>query len=123
MYKGRTKGSLAKNGLFFYDHFYNAPSHSGQWGSLIELALPGFCSGEWPLPNPSTSESYRCKLFYEIKKCLKSGIASKQSRITIFMPIIVFIDFFSSMDVRALKTMLSIKCANMEDILEFVDEG
>ena len=39
------------------------------------------------------------------------------------MPITVFIDFFSSMDVGVSKTMLSVKCANMEDILEFVDEG
>ncbi len=123
MYKGRAKGSLAKNGVFFYDHFYNAPSQSGQWGSLTELPLPGFCSGDWPLPNPSTSENYRCKLFHEVQKCLKSGIASKQSRVVLFMPIIVFIDFFSDMDVRISKTMFSVKSAKMEDIMELVDEG
>lgn len=123
LYKGRSKGSLAENGIFFFDHYYVPPKKKGDFGTLTKLALPDFKSGEWPLPSASTSESFRCKLFNEVQKCLKPNIASKQSRICLFMPITVFIDFFANAEVRISRTMFSVKVLDSESVLEFVDNG
>ena len=109
MYKGRTGWSLAENGVFFYDHFYVVPSTPLCHGSITKIALPDFRSEEWPLPSQITSESYRCKIFSEIQKCLRTNIASKQCRISLFMPLDVFVDFFSHVEVRRCKTMFSVK--------------
>lgn len=123
LYKGRTMSSLAENGIFFFDHYYVPPNRKGAFGTITKLALPDFRSGEWPLPSSSTSESYRCKLFSEVQKCLKPNIASKQSRISLFMPITVFVDFFSNAEVRVSRTMFSVKTLDSENVLEFVDDG
>lgn len=123
MYKGRTGGSLAQNGVFFYDHFYVVPSTPLCHGTLNKIALPDFRSEEWPLPSQITSESYRCKIFSEIQKCLRTNIASKQCRISLFMPLDVFVDFFSHVEVRRCKTMFSVKNFQDHNLLEFVDEG
>ena len=123
MYKGRTERSLAENGVFFYDHFYIVPTSLSSYGVVTSLPLPHFHSGEWPLPSPNTSESYRCKIFNEIQRCLKTNIASKQCRISLFMPLNVFVDFFSKVQVRKAKTMFFVRCLQDANVLEFVDEG
>lgn len=123
MYKGRTGGSLAENGVFFYDHYYVVPTNPLCHGSISRIPLPDFRSGEWTSPSQITSESFRCKIFNEIQKCLKTNIASKQCRISLFMPFDIFIDFFSHVEVRRCKTMFSVKSLQDHNILEFVDEG
>ena len=120
IYKGKTKGSLVENGIFFFDHYYVPPRRSGELGATTKLALPDFKSGEWSLPSSNTSEGYRCKLFSEIQKCLKANIASKQSRISIFMPITIFVDFFSNAEVRKSRTMFSVTTLDSTNVLEFV---
>ena len=68
MYKERSKINLAKNGIFFYDHFYFIPTSRRSYGKIEKLPLPGLSNTDWPLPCQSTSEAYRCKLYAEIQK-------------------------------------------------------
>ena len=94
IYKDRSKSSLADNEVFFYDHFYYIPTkRQACGGKLDKIPLPHFDSPDWPLPSQGTSEAYRCRIFIEIQKCMKPNVASTQSRVNIFMPIDVFINF------------------------------
>ena len=92
IFQEHTHGALAKQGIFFYDMFYFEPILPTSWGRLSPLALPNF--KEWAVPATTTSESYRVKLYKEIQKSLKATTATKNVRITIFMPIEVFVEFF-----------------------------
>ena len=117
LYKNRSKSSLAKNGIFFYDHFYYIPGKSKIYGKVEKIALPSFDSIDWPLPCQNTSEAYRFKLYAEIQKCMKPNIASTQSRVSIFMPIGVFVDFFLGSRMRITKTMIVVQNVEMDDML------
>jgi len=118
IFQGRTHGALAKRGIFFYDMFYFEPVLPIGWGRLSPLALPTF--KEWVVPaTTTTSESYRVKLFKEIHKYLKATTATKNVRITIFMPIEVFAYFFHE-EVRTTPTMFICKS---EKALNFLDDG
>ena len=123
MYKGRSNIDLAENGIFFYDHFYFIPLGRSQYGQVEQISLPNFDSIDWPLPSQSTSEAYKCKLYIEIQKCMKPGVASRQSRVSIFMPIAVFVDFFSVSKIRVTKTMLLVQNIQEANILQCVDKG
>ena len=72
--------------------FYSEPVLPAGWERLSPLALPNF--KEWAVPATTTSESYKVKLYKEIQKSLKATTTTKNVRITIFMPIEVFVDFF-----------------------------
>lgn len=123
IYKGRSKSTLAENGVFFYDHFYYIPKNRQRYGMVEKIPLPDFDSLEWPLPSQSTSEAYRCRIFTEVQKCLKPNVASTQSRVNIFMPIEVFVDFFSSSTLRMTKTMIKIENMESNTMLQCVDKG
>lgn len=123
LYKDRTYTSLADSGIFFYDHFYTAPTRRRGYGQVRELPLPEFNSTEWPLPCSSTSEAYRCKMFTEIQKCMKPNISCRQCRVNVFMPIGVFVDFFSNSRIRTTKTMMVVQSLARNDMLQFLDKG
>ena len=44
MYKDRSKINLAKNEIFFYDHFYFVPTNKKDYGKVEKLPLPEFSS-------------------------------------------------------------------------------
>ena len=118
IFQGHTHGGLAKRGIFFYDMFYSEPILPAGWGRLSPLTLTNF--KEWAVPATITSESYRVKLYKEIQKSLKATTATKNVRITIFMPIEVFVEFFSDEEVRTTPTMFICKS---EKALNFLDDG
>lgn len=120
IYKGRTHRDLAENGIFFYDMHYSEPNTSFGWGSLTPLPLPSFESKHWSLPTAQTSESYRIRLYQDIQKSLKASVATKNVRLTIFMPIEVFVDFFFDEEIRTTSTMFICKSNNS---LDFLDDG
>ena len=66
MYKDSSKINLAKNGIFFYDHFYFIPTNKKGYGKVEKSPLPDLSSSDWPLPCQSTSEAYRCKIYTEV---------------------------------------------------------
>lgn len=123
IYKDRSKSSLAENGVFFYDHFYYIPTKRQIYGKLEKMPLPDFDSPDWPLPSQGTSEAYRCRIFTEIQKCMKPNVASTQSRMNIFMPIDVFVDFFSSSKLKMTKTMIKVENMDANTMLQCVDKG
>ena len=123
IYKDRSKSKLAESGVFFYDHFYYIPTTRHKYGMVEKIPLPDFDSKDWPLPSQSTSEAYRCRIFTEIQKCMKPNIASTQSRVNIFMPIEVFVDFFSSSRLRVTKAMIKLVNIDTKTMLQCVDKG
>lgn len=120
IYQGHTHGALARRGIFFYDMYYTEPITPAGWGRLSPLALPSFDSNEWPLPAATTSESYKLKIFQEIQKSLKATTATKNVRITLFMPVEVFVDFFGEEGIRTTPTMF---ICRSEEALDFLDDG
>lgn len=123
MYKGRSNTDLAENGIFFYDHSYYIPLDKGQYGHIEKLSLPAFDSLDWPLPSQSTSEAYKCRLYTEVQKSMKPNIASRQSRIAIFMPVAVFVDFFSTTIIRVTKTMFLVQNIDEPEDMQCMDKG
>ena len=118
LYKGRTHRDLADHGIFFYDMYYYEPKLSSDWGHSNPLPLLSFEGKDWPLPSAQTSESYRIKLYQNIQKSLKTTIATKTVRLTIFMPIEVFVDFFFDEEIRLAPTMFICKSSKALDILD-----
>lgn len=119
-YKGRNHKDLAEHGIFFYDMQYFEPNRSSGWGRLTPLPLPSFESKDWPLPTAQTSEGYRIRLYQDIQKSLKASIATKNVRLSIFMPIEVFVDFFFDEEIRIASTMFICKSS---EALDFLDNG
>lgn len=120
LYTGRTHKELAENGIFFFDMTYNEPSTPCAWGRLAALPLPSFDSKDWPLPASHTSEGFKIRLQHDIRNALKLSIATKNVRISVFMPIEVFVDFFYDEEVRTTSTMFICKPSSA---LEFLDKG
>lgn len=59
-------------------------------------------------------------MFQEIQKSLKATTATKSVRITLFMPLEVFVDFFCDEVIRTTPTMFICKS---ENALDFLDDG
>jgi hypothetical protein len=120
LYKVRSGRSLAERGVFFYDKLYMAPQSVAAFGTLKPLPLPPLESPEWPLPIAETSECFRLKLYNDIQRCLRPNVASRQVKITLFMPLHVFVDFFYDEEVR--KTLSMIICKS-EKCMDFLDQS
>ena len=55
---------------------------------------------------------------------MKPNVASKQSRLNIFMPIVVFVDFFSGSKIRVTKkTVIVVQNVDAANVLQCVDKG
>lgn len=120
LYAHCTGRTLAERGVFFYDYFYKVPRAETNFGRLKPLPLPSINSPEWPIPTAETSECFRVKLYSEIQKCLRPSVASRQVRISVFMPLHIFVDFFHDEEVR--KTMSMFLCKS-ETCLDFLDQN
>ena len=123
MYKDRSKSNLAENGIFFYYNLYYLPIKRQSYGRVERIPLPNFDSHDWYSPSQSIIEVYRCRIFIEIQKCMKPQIASNQSRVNMFMPVDVFVDFFSSSKLRVTKTMMKVEKMDNNTMLQCVDKG
>ena len=122
IYKGRRGSSLAESGIFFYDHQYRVPTNSRGYGTLTELPTPVLESQSWTVPSSATLQSFKAKIYNEIQKCLKTNIASRQSRVSIFMPLEMFVHFFKQQSVRAARTMFSMT-GQSKNMLQFLNIG
>ena len=123
MYKDRSKSNLAKNKVFFYDHLYYIPKNRHNYGRVEKIPPPNFDSLDWSLPSQSTSEAYKCRIFIKIQKCMKLNIARNQSRVNMFMPMDVFVDFFSSSKLRVTRTMIKVESMDNNTMLQCMDKG
>ena len=54
---------------------------------------------------------------------MKPSVASRQSRVAIFMPIAVFVDFFSTSKIRVTQTLFVVQNIEEANILQCVDKG
>ena len=122
IYKDQKGTSLAESGIFFYDHHYQVPTSLRGYGSLTELPLPGFESKNWDVPSLTILQSFKAKIYNEVQKCLKTNIASKQSRVSVFLPLEVFVYLFKQQTIRTAKTMFSITGQN-KSMLQFLKTG
>ena len=86
---------LLNDAVFFYNASYIPRSSRSNFGHLEPIMLPPFDSPEWPLPDMHTTESFRAKLRFDFQNIMKPNLSSKQSRLSWFMPIGVFVDLFS----------------------------
>ena len=117
MYRGKPHRELANNGIFFYDMSYIEPHSSSACGRVTPLLLPPFGSKDWSLPTSQMSESFKSRLLQDIQTSLKYTIATKIVRLTLFIPIEVFVDFFFDEQIRTTKTMFICKSESCVDFL------
>lgn len=122
-YKGRSVRDLAKAGIFFYDHFYQLLDHAHSYGILQRQDFLEWNIIDWPIPDGSIIEAYRAKLYAEVQHSLKPNIATRIVKITIFMPINVFVDIFQEFSIKVCKTMFTFKAKACDDIPKFLDDG
>lgn len=122
-YAGRRSIQLAEAGIFFYDHYYQLLDKENSHGALQEESLPTWGSLDWPIPHGSITESYRAKLFAEVARSLKPGSVTRIVKISICMPIGVFVELFSKLQIKVSKTMLSFKVREEDELQGFLDAG
>ena len=108
-YEGRSNMSLANEGIFFYDHFYDIGKlHQG--GRLIPLPLTSDWNYiDWPVPDFCVLELIRSKLFKDVQRSLRVAIPTKNVKLSMYCPITVFVELFGSSNIHIAKTLLLCK--------------
>lgn len=91
----RSHKELLNDAVFFYNASYIPKSSRSTFGHIQPIPLPPFDSPDWPLPDMHTSESFRARLRLDFQNIMKPNLGSKQTRLSWFMPIGVFVDLFS----------------------------
>lgn len=121
-YKGRSSKELADSGIYFYESLYIPDTH-GRFGNLEALPLPSLDSEEWITPDNIVSESFRCKLFTDVKNSMKISTGSKNVRLSWFISLNVFVDFFSIANVHRTPTLFVCKDLSDDTLSELMDKG
>ena len=120
----RLHSELLADSIFFYNALYKPRREPGGFGRLEPIALPSFDSPEWPLPDMSTTESFRAKLRQDFHSSMRPTTGSKQTHLCWFMPIGVFVDlFFIGSNMHRTKTMFVYKHASDELCASLMDSG
>ena len=78
---------------------------------------------DWPHPHFSVTEAYRAKLFKEVQKALRPNIATRIIKISLCMPLTVFVDLFNTFLVKVSKTMFTVKATSLACMPQFLDKG
>ena len=123
-YDGRSGQVLANSGIYFYDHFYHLLDRSHSKGTLEKLPLQADWNYmDWPIPDTLVIESARSKAYKDVQRSLRGTIATKIVKVVMYMPITVFVELFSAVDIKIAKTMLI--CRNMDSDMssKLLDEG
>lgn len=119
----RSHSQLLEDSVFFYDAFYR-PRHGTGYGTIESIPLPAFDSPYWPLPDMATTESFRAKLWQDFQNSMRPTTSSKQTNISWFMPIGVFIDlFYVATNMRRTKMMFVYKEVTEELCASLMDRG
>lgn len=123
-YEGRSGQALANAGIFFYDQFYTLLDRTHSKGSLQVVSLQADWNYmDWPIPESMALESTRCKIYKDVQRSLRASIATKIVKIVMFMPITIFIDLFSAVNVRITKSMLVCRNMDPKESSAVLDEG
>lgn len=98
---------LKDNVFFFYNATYVPKSESTSFGHLVPIPLPGFDSAGWPLLDMFTTEAFRAKFRTDIQSSMRPTTGSKQTHLSWFLPIHVFVDLFAiaSLEMQRTPTM------------------
>lgn len=120
----RSHLELLEDSVFFYNSSYIPRSSPSTFGKLQPIALPSFDSPDWPLPDMWTTEAFRAKLRHDFQNSMRPNTGSKQTHLSWFMPIAVFIDLFSiGVDMHRTPTMFVYKHATAELCSSLMDGG
>lgn len=121
----RTHTELLEENVFFYNAQYIPRRGGQQYGQLIPIPLPPFDSPEWPLPDMTTSEAFRSKLRHDFWIAMRPNTGSKQTHLSWFMPIGVFVDLFSAAEDNMHRTPTMFFFRNLSDNLcsSLMDDG
>jgi len=92
---GRSHRELLEDSIFFYNATFRPPGPQSRYGKFIEIPLPLLESPDWPLPDMSTSEAFRAKLWKDFQGSMRPSTGSKRTHLSWFLPIGVFVDLFS----------------------------
>lgn len=112
----RTHADLRDNGIYFYKYTYVPPTTGELWGALEEIPLPNLDDADWPLPDMSTSESFRAKLRSDFQRITKATTGSRMGHLQLFIPIHVTIDLLACSN-RVRRTLTLLKVDEPEDAL------
>ena len=115
---------LANSGIYFYDHFYHLLDRSHSKGTLEKLPLQADWNYmDWPIPDTVVIESARSKAYKDVQRSLRGTITTKIVKVVMYMPITIFVELFSAVDIKIAKTMLI--CRNMDPDMssKLLDEG
>ena len=113
-YEGHASSDLARSRIYFYDSFYTLPTQSSRHGKLERIPLPALDSPELPLLDIEVIESYRTKMYNDIKCAMKPSIGARIVHLSLFVPMASFVDLFS--DCKQLrKTRTTLKCKDIDE--------
>ena len=118
----RSHRELRDASIYFYRWIYAFAVGHRLYGQLEEIPLPSFNSLSWPLPDMSTSESFRAKMRLHIRLAMKPNTGSRRSHVQWFMPLTVFIDLFASAVNRVrsptLFTIRNLEAGSFDDLMD-----
>jgi hypothetical protein len=72
---GRLHREFLKEGIYFYNYNYHPAKSPAIYGKLVPILLLELSYLSWPLPNMQSSDSFKAKLFYDFRRCMKASIA------------------------------------------------
>jgi hypothetical protein len=107
---GRLHREFLKEGIYFYNYNYHPAKSPAIYGKLVPILLLELSYLSWPLPNMQSSDSFKAKLFYDFRRCMKASIGSLNMHIKWFMPIGIFVDLTAIVNkIHRTPTLLIIK--------------
>ena len=120
----RSHSELLQDSVFFYNALYRPPSDRTILGTLVPIALPAFDSLDWSLPDMATTELFRAKMRLDFHNSMRPSTGSKQTHLSWFMPIGVFVDlFYIGDDMRRTNTMFVYDTVTEELCSSLMDKG
>jgi len=120
----RSHSELLQDSVFFYNALYRPPCDRTTLGTIVPIALPAFDSPDWPLPDMATTESFRAKLRLDFQNSMRPSTGSKQTHLSWFMPIGVFVDlFYIGNNMRRTNTMFVYDTVTEELCSSLMDKG
>ncbi|CAM6086143.1 unnamed protein product [Calypogeia fissa] len=122
----RSHKDLLESGIFFYDASYVPPSSKGKLGKLIPTSSPPLDDPSWPIPDMSSSESFRARLYSDIQFAMKGSTGGRLCRLNWFMPLHIMVDLFNVQigdGMHHTKTMFVFKPASEALLASLMDSG
>ncbi|CAM6129340.1 unnamed protein product [Calypogeia fissa] len=122
----RSHKGLLDSGVFFYDAHYMPPVRTGKVGKVMSITFSRLKDPTFPVPDMTTSEAYRARLFSDFHMGMKASTGGRVCRLSWFLPIHVMADLFSvqsSVGMHQTKTLFVFKPASEELLASLMDSG